>query len=590
VWAPRAERIAVRRIGPDAVGDEELAPHPGGVFQGTLAGLGPGDDYLLVLDGRLERPDPVSRHQPRGVHGPSRVVDPQAFAWTDPAWQGVEHDALVLYELHVGTFTSAGSFEGVIARLPALRELGITALELMPVAQFPGSRNWGYDGVFPYAPQSSYGGPDGLRTLVDSAHGLGLAVLLDVVYNHLGPEGNVLADFGPYFTDRYRTPWGAAVNFDGADSDEVRGYFRGNALHWIAEYHLDGLRLDAVHAIHDESARPFLGELSQALHDLGRDLGRHVHVIAESDANDPRLVRTPERGGLGLDAVWNDDFHHAVHAALTGESQGYYVDFGGLRPVTKAWADRFVYDGVYSRHRRRHHGAPAHDVPADRFVVFLQNHDQVGNRARGERLASLVPPARLRLAAALLSLAPGLPLLFMGEEYGETAPFLYFVDHGDPALVDAVRRGRRAEFELDETGVPDPGSPATFERSRPGPGPGDSAGSGLLALYREMLRLRREEPALAPATPARVGHVDPEAGWFLALRRPAVGRTALAAFHLGCDGDEITLPDSTGAWRRCLATEDPAFGGSGVDAPERVAGSDRLLLPPQSALLYLEEA
>lgn len=591
VWAPRASRVAVRWLRPGAGGDRDLLRGEGGVFQGVVAEARPGDDYRLVLDGRLARPDPVSRHQPRGVQGPSRVVDPEAFGWSDHAWRGLGRDELVIYELHVGTASSAGSFEGVIPRLPSLRDLGVTALELMPVAAFPGSRNWGYDGVFPYAVQSSYGGPEGLRALVDAAHGAGLAVLLDVVYNHLGPEGNVLADFGPYFTDRYRTPWGPALNFDGPDSDEVRRYFCDNALHWIAEYHLDGLRLDAVHAIHDESAQPFLAGLAGALHDLGIRLGRPLHVIAESDANDPRLVREPERGGLGLDAVWNDDFHHAVHAALTGEARGYYVDFGGLGAVARAWTDRFVYAGALSRHRRRRHGAPARDVPADRFVVFLQNHDQVGNRPQGERLAALVSPARLRLAAALLLLAPGLPLIFMGEEYGETAPFLYFVDHGDPALLEAVRRGRQAEFAsfAGSGDVPDPGAPDTFERSRPGFDRVEGAEhTGLRALYRKLLRLRREEPALAPAVEAQLAG-EPEAGWFVALRRPAQGRAALAAFHLGSATREVPQPAGCGGWRLRLATDDLQFGGPGSGAVERLAADDRLLLPPESALLYLGE-
>ncbi|MGH7823102.1 MAG: malto-oligosyltrehalose trehalohydrolase, partial [Candidatus Binatia bacterium] len=363
---------------------------------------------------------------------PSRIVDPGAFRWSDDAWRGVELGGLVFYELHVGTFSGAGSFDGVLERLGDLASLGITAIELMPVAEFPGTRNWGYDGVHPYAPHDAYGGPEGLKRLVDAAHRAGLAVVLDVVYNHLGPEGNYLAEFGPYFTDRYATPWGDAVNFDGADSDEVRRYFLDNALYWVSEFHLDGLRLDAVHAIYDFSARHILEEIADAVHALAACLGRNLHVIAESDLNDPRLVRPREQGGFALDAQWNDDFHHAVHTALTGERIGYYADFAGIDPVAKVLKDRFALDGRYSRFRRRRHGREARDLSPARFVVFTQNHDHVGNRPRGERLASLVPFEKQKLAAALLLISPYLPLVFMGEEYAESRPFLYFVSHGDP--------------------------------------------------------------------------------------------------------------------------------------------------------------
>jgi len=611
VWAPRARGVEVLLSGDART--LRLEARDGGVFEGTFEGIGAGADYRYRLapgDGAGEalRADPVSRHQPGGVAGPSRVVDPGPFPWTDDEWAGVGRPDLVIYELHVGLFSSEGTFDGVVPRLAELRDLGVTAIELMPVAQFPGARNWGYDGVFPYAPQNTYGGPEGLRRLVDAAHRAGLAVLLDVVYNHLGPEGNVLADFGPYFTDRYRTPWGEALNFDGPDSDEVRRFFLDNALHWITEYHMDGLRLDAVHAIRDASARPFLGELGRAFHALETALGRRLHLVAESDDNDPRLVREPVRGGLGLDAVWTDDFHHAVHAALTGESTGYYADFGGVDPVAKAWRDRFVYDGARSEYRRRRHGAPADDLPADRFVVCVQNHDQVGNRALGERLAQLVPPSRQRLAASLLLLSPYVPLLFMGEEYGETAPFLYFVDHSDPDLLRAVREGRREEFASFGWGdvVPDPAAPPTFERSRPDPTLArDAAPAALLALYRALLALRRAEPSLRPGAPeVRVGG-EPGSGWFGASYRclagPA-GRDLLAFFHLGPTKREVSfpLPGDAGRvrepgrsiWTLVLDTDDDAFGGPGRSSPERLesaaTGEARvdLALPAECALLY----
>jgi maltooligosyltrehalose trehalohydrolase len=346
----------------------DLEPRATGIFEQTVPEAAPGTDYFYRLDGRREVPDPVSRYQPAGVHGPSQVIDPQQYRWSQVVWNSIEPNELVIYEVHVGTFTEAGTFEAAIPYLPELRDLGVTALQLMPVAEFPGERNWGYDGVFPYAPHSRYGGPRGLRQLVDAAHRLDLAVILDVVYNHLGPEGNVLAELGPYFTDRHQTPWGPAVNLDGPGSAEVRRYFRENALYWIQEYRLDGLRLDAVHAMYDLSETHFLAELAESVRGLGDKLGRRVHLIAESELNDPRLVRGREEGGYGLDAVWSDDFHHAVHAALTGERQSYYVDFGGVRPLAKALSERFVYDGTHSRFRGGRHGAPARDLPTDRFV------------------------------------------------------------------------------------------------------------------------------------------------------------------------------------------------------------------------------
>jgi maltooligosyltrehalose trehalohydrolase len=587
VWAPRAERVAVRRL---STGDLlTLDPQGGGVHAGVAPDARAGEDYVYVLDGARERPDPASRHQPSGVHGPSRVVDPGAHAWSDSGWRGVQREELVLYELHVGTFTPDGTFDACIPRLSELRELGVTALEIMPVAEFPGRRNWGYDGVFPYAPQSTYGGPDGLRRLVDAAHREGLAVLLDVVYNHLGPEGNVLPEFAPYFTERHRTPWGAAIDFSVA---EVRSYFVRNALEWLEDFHLDGLRLDAVHAIFDSSRPSILAVLAREAHALADRVGRPLHVIAESDANDPTLVRRAAQGGMELDGVWSDDFHHAIHAALTGERSGYYVDFGGVEPVAKAFRDRFVFEGAHSRYRGRARGSPARDVPADRFVVFAQNHDQVGNRARGERLGALVCPERLRLAAALVLLSPYVPLLFMGEEYGERAPFLYFVDHGDPKLLEAVRRGRREEFRAFEPAgdVPDPGAEETFRRSildwklRDAPGHRE-----LLALHRDLLALRRELPALRPGAGAVEVSCDPDAGWLAAAFQARSAPAALAAFQLApTRAESVRPPGPQGPWRLRLSTVSPRYAGPGSGAPSRLERKT-LELGPHEAVLYVQE-
>lgn len=434
VWAPKVTRLAVKvgpRLYPMRRGEED-------VFETTVSE--PVRDYAYVLDDAKERPDPVSRWQPYGVHGPSRIVDD--FEWTDRDWKGIPLEDYILYELHVGAF--AGSFEGVIGRLPYLRELGVTAIEIMPVAEFPGPRNWGYDGVHLYAPQSTYGGPEGLKKLVDACHRHGLAAVLDVVYNHLGPEGNYLNDYAPYFSPRYRTPWGDAVNYDGPYCDGVRRHIVDNAVYWQTEYHFDALRLDAVHGIFDFSAKHILQEIAEA---------SAGPIIAESDLNDPRIL------DYGIDAQWNDDFHHALYALLTGERHGYLADFGAIDDLKKAIEEGFVYDGRYSAYRRRRHGASSKGRPPGRFVVFLQNHDQIGNASAGRRLTG----DALRLGTQVLMFAPNLPLLFMGQEYGETAPFHYFTSHSDPALVDAVRKGRNEEFGSEFV---DPQDPKTFEDSR----------------------------------------------------------------------------------------------------------------------------
>ncbi|MDB4900515.1 MAG: malto-oligosyltrehalose trehalohydrolase, partial [Gemmatimonadetes bacterium] len=503
VWAPNASSIAVVIDSGAATGEYRLAPSDteSGVYEVTVPGAGAGDRYGYRVDGGDPLPDPLSRSQPDGVHGLSEVVDPDDFPWRDAAWPGVTMADYVIYEVHVGTFTPEGTFDAVIPRLAQLRALGITAIELMPVVEFPGRRNWGYDGVLHYAPHHAYGGPEGLKRLVDATHAHGLGVVLDVVYNHVGPEGNYLDRFGPYFTDVYRTPWGRAVNYDGKGSDGVRRWAHDNALYWISEFHIDALRLDAVHGIYDFGALAFLEELSDEVHELGRQLCRKVQLMAESDLNDPRLVRPPAQGGYGVDAQWADDFHHTLHATLTGERSGYYRDFHGIATIGDVYREPFFYARRFSPHRGRMHGRSSAGVPRQRFIVCAQNHDQVGNRARGERLSTLVAPERLRLSAALVLLSPYVPLLFMGEEYGETAPFLYFIEHGDPALVEAVRKGRREEFpEIAALGAEaDPQSEASFARSRlDWSRREEGAGAQMLTLYGDLLSLRREEPALRP--------------------------------------------------------------------------------------------
>ena len=494
LWAPNAHSVRLQLCPPD---DDliDMESLPRGYFRANVAEVEEGAQYLYRLDDHRSLPDPASRFQPQGVHGPSQIVDSSSFRWTDREWKGISLESSIFYELHIGAYTQEGTFDALIPHLASLADLGITTIELMPIAQFPGSRNWGYDGVYPFAPQNSYGGPAALHRLVDSAHAQGLAVALDVVYNHLGPEGNYLSAFGPYFTDRYRTPWGQAINFDGPGSDQVRRFFIENALYWLEDYHLDALRLDAVHGIFDFSARHFLAELKSNVAQLSSRLGRPLHLIAETDLNDARLLHDPDHGGYGLDGQWSDDFHHSVHALLTKEDRGYYSDFVGIKPMAATLKEGWYFHGQYSNFRKRHFGNSPEGLAASKFVVCTQNHDQVGNRAFGERLAALVDFESVKLAAGINLLSPFMPLLFMGEEYGETAPFQYFTSHGDQDLVEAVRRGRREEF-VDfgwEEEVPDPQDERTFWRSHLNPSLKVTVKhKTLLLLYRQLVRIRQQ--------------------------------------------------------------------------------------------------
>ena len=545
VWAPDAKAVAVvvERSGADLVVDllrHEPAEGPTSAlatWSATVDGVGDGDRYRYRLDDGELLADPASRLQPDGVHGPSQVVDTGMFEWTDDDWTGIDLADTVLYEVHIGTFTPDGTFDAAIGQLDRLAALGITTIEVMPVAAFPGVRNWGYDGVFPFAVQASYGGPEGLARLVDAAHGRGLAVVLDVVYNHFGPEGNVLPRFGPYLTDEYATPWGGAVNVSGRHSDSVRRYFIENALGWVDDFHLDGFRLDAVHAIVDPTAHPFVEELTAAVHDAGDRLGRSVLVTVESSSNDPRLVRSTDAGGWACDAAWNDDYHHALRVALTGERHEYYAAYDGASDLAEAWQRRYVYHGRHSVGFGRRHGAPADDVDHRRFVVFAQNHDHVGNTPRGERMlhAAGSGDPRLRLAAAATLLSPFTPLLFMGEEYGERAPFPYFVDHSDPGLVEAVRAGRRNEFSgVDWSGgVADPAAPDTFRDAVLDPGlaaTGDAR--ELLAWYTRLLAIRRDHPVLTDPTATHEVRRD---GDLLIVRRHLDDRTSVLSLNFGAE-------------------------------------------------------
>ncbi len=574
VWAPRAHRVDLVLISDHRRRILPLEVEAPGYFHHTEPDVPEGQRYAYRLDGGPDRPDPCSLWQPDGVGGPSAVVRPDRFDWTDQGWQGVRREDLVFYELHVGTFTPDGTFAAIIPRLDALRDLGVTAVELMPVAQFPGGRNWGYDGVLPYAAQNTYGGPAGLHRLVNACHAHGLAVFLDVVYNHFGPEGNYLPEFGPYLTDRYKTPWGMAVNYDGPGCDGVRDFVLDNVRMWLEEFHLDGLRLDAVHAIYDLGARPILRAVKEVAEESAHRLGRPLHVVAESDLNDPRLLLPPERGGCGLDAQWSDDFHHAVHASFTGERQGYYEDFGRARDLAGVLERPFLYAWDYSPHRGRKHGAPPDGLAGDRFVVCVQNHDQVGNRARGDRLGVLLNnPARQRLAASLLLLAPHLPLLFMGEEYGEDNPFPFFCSFGDEQLVTAVRAGRRREFAdfAWQGEVPDPQAVETFAAARLSwSWPEGSVRAGLRRLYADLLAARRSWPALCDFT-RRTARLRPdgETGPVLELVRGGPGQEVRAFFNLG--GDTQPFPESPASGQALLFSSEAGSyqGGRSADGSVR---------------------
>jgi maltooligosyltrehalose trehalohydrolase len=502
VWAPQKKQIEVRLCGAN---DQRipLKQIPNGYWHARVLDLPPDATYAYIIDGECERPDPASFNQPNGVHKPSGIVDHHAHAWNDAAWKGIPLNEMIMYELHVGTFTDQGTFAGIMDKLDYLTDLGINTIEIMPVSQFPGSRNWGYDGVHPFSVQNTYGGPHGLKKLVDLCHQKGLAVILDVVYNHLGPEGNYLSNFGPYFTDKYQTPWGWAINFDDAHSPGVRNYFIQNALYWFDYFHIDALRLDAIHGIYDFGAKHILKEMSEAVDAFNAQNGRAHYLIAESDLNDRRVIEPKEQEGYGMDAQWLDDFHHAFRTLVTNDRKGYYKDFGRLDQMAKAYQDGFVYDWIYSLHRKKNFGSSSSHLEADKFVVFAQNHDQVGNRMNGERLTLLTDFESLKLAAGCVLLSPHIPMLFMGEEFGADTPFLYFISHLDADLVKAVQNGRKAEFAaFDWQGEPpDPQAEDTFNRSRLNWGSlKETDKHTLFSFYQYLIRLRKQVKALNTLT------------------------------------------------------------------------------------------
>jgi maltooligosyltrehalose trehalohydrolase len=589
VWAPAIEKVGVHIISPQEQ-NVPLEKDNNGYHSCRLRTIKPGSKYYYRLNGEQEYPDPASRFQPEGVQGPSQVISPD-FPWEDNSWSGMLLEDYIVYELHVGCFTKEGTFQAILPLLAGLKDLGITALEIMPVAQFPGERNWGYDGVFPFAVQNSYGGPEGLKQLVNGCHKQGLAVILDVVYNHLGPEGNYFEKYGPYFTDRYKTPWGKAINFDGALSDEVRRYFIENAVYWITEFHIDALRLDALHAILDISARPFLTELSEEIGNIRELAGRHTYLIAESDANDRRVILSSEENGFGMDAQWNDDFHHALHSILTGERAGYYEDFGQIEYLAKAFREGFIYSGQYSSYRQCRHGSSSKDIPANRFEIFIQNHDQVGNRMLGDRLSRLVSFEKLKLAAAAVILSPFLPLIFMGEEYGEPAPFQYFIHHSEPALIEAVRQGRQQEFASFHIPgkAPDPQDRATFLNCKLDHSLKKIGQHRVLfEVYKELIRIRKIIPALAHLSKDNLEVIDCEEAKILYIHRWFESSQAFIVYNFSDleSSMNFLLPDGT--WKNMFYSAEIRWMGKGSQRIEQILlkGETKLTISPNSCVLY----
>ena len=584
VWAPLKKKVAL------VLEDDKpraLKPIDFGYWSADIDGVAAGTEYSFVLDDGKRLPDPASRAQLRGVHGPSAVI-PATYDWTDQGWRGIPLGDMVIYELHVGTFTDQRNFEGVISRLPYLKALGVNALELMPVSQFPGDRNWGYDGVFPFAVQASYGGAAGLKKLVNQAHAAGIAVILDVVYNHQGPEGNYLSEYGPYFTDKYKTGWGQAINFDDAWCDGVRHYYWQNALMWLDEFHVDGLRLDAVHAIWDFSAKHFMEELASKVKTLRQSSGRHKVLIAEFDLNNPRYVAPPEKGGYGLDGQWVDEFHHALHTLVTGETDGYYEDFGSIDHLAKSLKDGYVYTGQYSAHRKKFFGRTPAGATCDQFVVFAQNHDQVGNRMLGDRLSSLVTAEALKLAAASYLLSPFVPMLFMGEEYGEKNPFQYFISHTDGKLVELVRQGRKKEFSHFkwQGEVPDPQSEETFEKCILSWNvEKNKDAEQLFSFYQYLIDFRKQRPAMQGRTPDTLEILGSDMN-VISFERKFKDDHLLIILNFSREKISYTPPTRQGQLKKIFDSSSRQWGGPRQDEIVHLQPLESIELYPESALIF----
>jgi maltooligosyltrehalose trehalohydrolase len=588
LWAPLVEKVAVHIVSPE----DKLLPmtkQEKGYWYLRAEKIDPGMLYYYRLEDVSDKPDPASNFQPQGVHEASEIIDRTNFNWQDANWAGILLDEMIIYELHVGTFTPEGTFQAIIPRLSDLQELGVNAIEIMPVSQFPGDRNWGYDGVYPYAVQNSYGRPEDLQQLVDAAHQQGISIILDVVYNHFGPEGNYIAHHAPYFTETYRTPWGDAINFDDAYSDGVRNYFIENALYWLENYHIDGLRLDAIQAIYDLGAKHILQEMAERVEELSQKVGRKFYLIAESDLNNVRIIRPQNLGGYGLDAQWSDDFHHSLRTVLTGESGGYYADFGTCEQLAKAYQNTFVYDWQYSEFRKRYHGNDASDRQGWQFVVCIQNHDQIGNRMLGERLSDLIDFEGVKLAAGALMLSPYIPLLFMGQEYGEKSPFLYFVSHSDPELVAAVREGRKKEFtdfHLEGNYI-DPQSVEAFNLSKINwEQRKEDKHQVLWQLYQKLITLRRTIPALKKLDKQNLTATAIESDRVILLHRWQEQSQIFSILNFSDRDLKLSNIIPKGKWEKILDSADLKWMGNGSDLPQQIDTEQELSIKAHSFVVY----
>lgn len=559
VWAPNAKNVELSLVGRKV--DIELSQTALGYWEVITTQIKPGDTYSFIVDGK-ELPDPASLSQPESVHGPSEAIDLNDFGWTDSKWENPSQKDYIIYELHTGTFTDEGTFEGIANKLDHLLDLGITAIEIMPVAQFPGSRNWGYDGVFPFAVQNSYGSAKGLMKLVDACHKKGLAVILDVVYNHIGPEGNYFTEFGAYFTDKYKTPWGNAINFDDAWCDAVRHYYVENALMWFRDFHIDALRLDAVHAIKDFSPKHILQEIKENVDQLMDQTHKIHYLMVELDLNDHRFINPINKFGYGMDAQWVDEFHHALRVASGGERDGYYSDFNGIIDLAKSYKDAYVYDGVYSAHRLKTFGNKVADNTGSQFVVFSQNHDQVGNRMLGERSSQLFSFEMQKLIAGAVLTSPYLPLLFMGEEWSAQTPFQYFISHNDPELIEMVRKGRKQEFAAFHIKgeAPDPQAEETFERSKLN---WNEMNSKMLDYYKAVISLRKTTPALSHLNRKNLTVVCNENEQILTLTRWDNEQTVCCLMNFSKQQRSIDLPTNEN-WNLILNSADVKWNGAGT--------------------------
>ena len=582
VWAPVCKKVELM-IGGSV---HSLKRTDSGYWSISIENVEVGTLYNFRLDGEKILPDPASRWQPKGVHGPSAVID-YAYPWTDDSWSGIPLEEMIIYELHVGTFSREGTFQGVVRKLDYLKELGVNTIELMPISQFPGNRNWGYDGVYPFAVHHDYGGAIGLMELVNEAHSRGIAVILDVVYNHQGPEGNYIGEFGPYFTDKYKTGWGKAINFDDAFCDGVRSYYWQNASMWLENFHIDGLRLDAVHAIWDFSARHFIEVLSEKTRQIETVSRRKKVLIAEFDLNNPRYISPRSKGGYGLDGQWVDEFHHAVHALVTGEVDGYYEDFGTIEHLIESFKNSYVYTGQYSKHRKKHFGVHPEQNPYSQFVAFVQNHDQIGNRMLGDRITTQLSFEGLKLIAAALLLSPHVPLLFMGEEYGEKNPFQYFVSHTDETLVGMVREGRKKEFSYFgwQGDVPDPQNEETFIRCKLSWKQDDGEHAILFSFYKFLIAFRKERIAMKGYERKNVNVVRIPERDIIGIERTFQSDYLLIFFNFEKNVARFSYPDLVGL-KMIFDSSAPHWKSDRTEIPTFNLTKDSVVMGPESVIIF----